>query len=234
MSLSVTLTPGDLGLGYCWPGPQQYLIDICAAILAQVPGIFNGVNFGPNTPAPIDQDKPWIKTDSYGRIIRVYAFSGAWLAPHPVQAGSSAIPLLWKGTESDLWSYDEGGGADPGNAGNPSAVSDTTGPFWIVDHDFDYRIPIGPGENSVAYSGAKTTIAVGGTAGEEKHSLSALEMDHNHLPFPGEVQTGAGSYPAVAILPGAILGAGILPHNNMPPVRAIYFCKRSARKYYVA
>lgn len=232
MSLNVILTIGDLGANYCWPGPQQFANDMVAAMLATLPGTFTGFNFGPNVPAVEDQDKPWIKTDASGHIIRIYTFTGAWLAPHPISAGTLAIPLLWLGSESDLWLYDEGDGTDPAT---PGFVTDTTGSFWEVEHTFDFRFPVGPGTNGTAYDGGgANSISVGGTGGEERHINLITEISHTHTANVVASGVGASGYNVAASTnTGSAVEGVIKSHQNMPPYKGIYFCKRTARKYYV-
>jgi len=255
MATNVTLTAGSLPQGYCFSTLQQYYEDIIAATLAELPGDATFFNFGPDLPDPSDQDKPWIRTDASGNFDRLYTYNGAWVSPHPVPASDSER-RIWVGTEEELWSYDGGDGGDPATA------TDTSGSFWAIDTDFAFAIPMGAGTNATTYDGnPATTLAVGGTAGEERHTITEDELpEHTHVlgnsgynnsgvPVSGgEYISAKGngdpggsdtSYYLVKSLADAAPDVGKvaetgsdLSHQNLPPVRGVHFIKRSARVYY--
>ena len=139
---------------------------------------------GPTTPGAAAQGLPWIRTDVNGNVIGVYTFnttSQKWVSPNPALPASKER-RLWTGTESELWSFDGGDGTDP----TVNTPTETTGAMWQVDHAADFRMAIGPGT-----SGLSTTIAVGQTGGEEKHTLTPTEMSHTHV--TGRMKTNSGS-----------------------------------------
>src|SRR5512139_1932713 len=236
MSVNVEFSLANFAPGYCWAGPQTFATDLIALLTGTIPGTFSSFNFGSTTPAPEDQDKPWIKTDVSGNLEGVYTYNGVWVRPHPVPYASNYV-AMWKGSEADLWAFDGGDGTDPST--NPP--TDTSGAMWVRDTDFDFRIPLGVGTSDTDYGGGATTVAVGGEGGEEKHVLTAAEMPaHSHgLAGAGLVTNQVGGY--------NVQGSGVAvnvvfpvsqgsddAHENMPPYRAVYFIKRSARKYYTA
>jgi hypothetical protein len=245
---NVILTPGVLPQGYCFTSLQQYYTDIINITLAQLPGVFTTFNFGPNLPDPADQDKPWIRTNVDGSLDRVYTFSGLWLSPHAVPP-SSQERRMWGGTEESLWAYDGGDGTDP----TSSPPTETSGAMWKVDHDFDFRFPVGPGTNGSSYnSEAATILNLGDTGGEQKHYLLGGEQGVLYMAAfittcPSE---GGGVYPIAVFslnnvsLTGSVGTAGttvtgeapmataVTAHENMPPYKAIFFIRRTARKYY--
>lgn len=241
MATPVYFTPGTLPEDYCFTTPQQFYNDIINNLIGEIPGNYNSFNFGNDVPDPADQDKPWIRTDGYGNFDRVYTYNGAWVSPHPVPA-SADERRIWVGTENSAWAYDGGDGTDPGT--NPP--TDTTGAMWEVDHDFDFRFPVGVGTNTVSYDGdAATTITLGEEGGEERVDV-LLENLPTDLTIPRQqipVGSGDGDYLAhddsdeedIGVNRDAadddVPGTG---HSlaNMPPFLGVYFIKRTARQYY--
>jgi len=169
------IIPGTLPQD-CYPASadafQKLLLGLARAKLT---ANFNGVVYGENAPASSDWDKLWVRQDSGGNLIRVYTHGsyGVWVSPHPIPVGSLAL-MIWKGSEAELKAYDEG---------VDEAVTAVTGPFWEIDHDFDFKVPVGAGTNGTAYDGNPATVlAVGDTGGEERHVLLEAEMaSHKHL-----------------------------------------------------
>jgi len=183
----IILTPGMLPQGYCWTTPQQFNEDIFEIAQGILPGNFNTFNYGPNKPAPEDQDKPWIRTDNFGNFDRLYTFNGLWVSPNS-DPPSTQERRIWVGSEASVWSFDGGDGSDP----TATPPTDTTGAMWQVDHAFDFRIPMGAGTNPIAYTpNPATTLTIGQTLGEEKHLTSVNELPaHKHL-SPMIVSTGS-------------------------------------------
>jgi len=233
----------------CYPASADaYQKQILALARAVFPGTTAGVSIGDS--APSDHDMVWARTDASGNLIRFYTWGGygVWGSPHPAPP-STSLRYLWVGTEGDLATFDEGTGGDP---------TPTTGPFWVVDHNFDARFPIAPGTLP-----STTLIAVTGTGGEEKHELTEAEMPpHNHevtLVTPitskwagndsgaGKIVTGdsdivEGTDEIEANDPffqtedagGSGDPAETQAHNNIPPYYGVFFIKRTARIYYTA
>ena len=250
-NIQITLTPGVLPQGYCYPGdPQQFNSDIVSIISAVIPGNFSTFNFGPNTPPVDQQDVPWLRTDNAGVIEGWYTFQGSWVRPYPVPP-SSPERRMWAGAEDDLLTYD-GGSDEP--------ITDRTGPFWQVDHSMDVRFPIGPGTSG------SLTIAVNDTGGNSDVTLDGTNVpNHRHVmpihfnngePFPpppwdssggtvavgtgASVQgtenqfVGGGTYKLYTDYNGA--GGGGLPSSVslLPPYKGTFFIKRTARVLVVA
>jgi hypothetical protein len=245
MSASVSFSFGSLAGGYCFSSPSQFASDLFALISGTVS--VNGIVIGSSTPAVGDRDKAWFKLDSTGRLIGVATYLGAWLMPYPVPA-SGKERRMYAGADGagDLWLYDGGDGTDPAGA------TDTSGSFWAIDHDFDFRIPMGPGTNGTSYDGnPATALTQGNNLGEERHTLIQGELPNISLGVLATAGTNAvwcASTATGAVVNGEGLGAaGVtnqpkaltepmgssLSHQNMPPVRGIYMIKRSARKFLV-
>jgi len=203
-------------------------------------------SIGNSLPTTIDPPV-WLRTErdatettgfDYGQMIRWFVWDASvskWLSPHPSPASGSEV-RIWKGTESALWAYDGGDGANP--VYNPP--TDSTGSMWEVDLDFAFRFPVGAGTNSETYDGDPAkTIAPGETGGEERHTLAIPEIPaHAHTyvqwagvaggPFDLSVGIQYGFLPASNT---SSVGGGE-SHENLPPYRGVYFIKRTARKFY--
>lgn len=237
------LTPPTLKPGWC-PKTEQERINVeiggtQVTYLIQTGTSF--FNYGPNTPAPENRIYPWINTTD-GRL---YTFQGGmWTSPNPREPDGEWI--IWPGTEQELWSYDGGDGVDP----NSVAPTDTTGAMWQVVAAMAGRMPIGvgtvPSDGSVA-----RTLIVGNTGGEGKHSLAEDEMPpHTHDVKivarnssgggGGAVTSGTDNTTDNSIPPFTSDSAGgdtqtppvVVPHENLPPYRVVYFAVRTQRKYY--
>lgn len=230
----VTLTAGQLPQGFCFQNPQQYFEAIVAAMSAVLPGAYSTFNFGNSTPAPEDQDKPWIRTDAFGNFDRLYTFNGKWVSPNP-RPPSENERMIWKGSYAQLWAYDGGDGVDP----SATAPTATTGAMWQADTDFSFRVPVGAGTNPTAYDGVNTTIAVGDTGGEQKHVQDKSELcAHEHVSPFFKQNTGGGltqhAYDANGT--GADLNTstegGGKAFNVMQPYRGVIFARRTSRIYF--
>jgi len=248
---AVVLVPGTLPEGYCLSTFQRLLTDFFTLSSAYLPGNYSLFNFGNSEPAPSDRGKPWIRLNNDGSLDRTYVFfMGDWLAPYETPPSSSER-RLWVGLEADLETYD---------GGEAGAVSDTTGPFWTVDHLFDARVPIGPGtftaDPADPTSGA--TIAVGGTGGRENSHETLVAA--NVPPHQHTIGTEKSDDPDVASETGRLrVGGGLevlwqnvatvkvghtrnslgdgtggttaMTFTNLPPYFGTFVIKRTARIY---
>lgn len=227
----VTLIPGTLPQGYCFRGYQQLLIDFVAAITAFLAGQYRTYNYGNSEPVANDRDKPWRRLNVDGSPDRWYDyFNGQWVSPYEVPP-SSDERRLWVGIAVDLETYD---------GGSAGAVTATTGPFWEVDTDFAGKVIVGPG----TLQPSATVIAVGDTGGVDQVTLVINEIPSHGHTIPNAVvgQIGGGGS---AMIGFSGTGPDIIPvgnvattatgggqaHTNMPPYRAAYVIKRTARVY---
>ncbi len=256
MSTPITLLPGTLPEGYCWPGgvggPQQYNFDIVSLIQASLNQNFPGVYVGPTSdPPPADQrDRAWINTDNQ----KIYQYlNGAWRTKYKfINSTTSFLGLIWTGTLANLETFD---------GGSAGAVSDTTGPLWVAIAAFAGRVPI---SNPLATTTAPGQIVDSlGNGGEYKHVLTDLEganAQHVHpfgvsnpssddaffrkvavsatAGYTGYYITGSGpntigaqSTADLVTLPSGLDGAGVtsVGHNTMQPYRTCYFIERTSR-----
>lgn len=248
--MNIVLSLGQLPNPNCWTGPQQFGLDLVAAMSAVMSGSFNGINFGSTLPNPEDQDKPWFRTNPDGSPDRLYVFAGQWISRHPIPAGSR-MNGIWDDTEANLWAYDGGDGKDP-ITNIPTAVS---GAMWQRNFAFGadagspggascFRIPVGIGTNPIAYNTSPdtfpaTSITIGDApGGEERHILtSPTELPaHTHTFWGpiGDVGSTIGgdtasNYGAKETTDSTGLSGS---HNNMPPYYPVIFARRTARQFF--
>lgn len=243
----IVLTPGSLPEGYCFSSYQTLLNDFFNLSSGYGPGNYSFFNYGNTEPAVDDRNKPWLRLNADGSRDDWYVFyTGQWLAPYRVPPSSSER-RLWVGLEADLATYD---------GGEVGAVSDTTGPFWEVDHNFDARFLVGPGTFAVdpADPATGTTVGVGGTGGKENSQVtigSANLAPHTHdigceASDEGDSTDESGRFTVSdgtfhwrtttgkkighTRLGGGTAGAATpLSFTNLPPYRGIFVIKRSAR-----
>lgn len=228
---------------YCFTTPQQFANDIAGGLSGFLPGNFNKI-INSDTEPGVDEriDSLWYKT-SEGRL---YRYDGGWISPHP-STPSGDERRMFLGTEANVWAYDGGDGTNP----SVSAPTANTGAMWEVDHDFDFRMPLGPGTSPAPTS---TTVAVGATGGVENVTLTKDQLPNYALPTksigPDLLTTMWGSPTAGSVFADANVLAGAggnhphqaqawldgggLAHSNMSPYKAIFFIKRTARQNYVA
>lgn len=226
---NVAINTSSVPVGFCFTD--------WATSWPQLVGLLNGTaDVSPNVhigeAAPADLTKAWLKTIS-GVPDRLYYFaSGVWLAKHPIPVGFTMLAPA--GTElADINTLD---------GGETGAVTAFTGPMWAEDEDFRAMFPIGPGTLA-----SGTAIAEGDTGGEEKHSLTVPEIPaHHHVVLASQSDVGSGSA-GLRLRPNSVESDSdadtastggdpttglVVPHNNVPPYRARYFLKRTARSHY--
>lgn len=206
-----------------WP----FLVGLLSADLA---GNLNTFNYGADTPAPDDQDKPWLKLDASGNPDKWYVFSGgSWISRHPVAAG---LIQIYDGNAGTIDTFD---------GGEAGAVTATTGPMWERVTAMDGKFPLGIG---TLESGA--VVAVTNTGGKEKHVLTRAELPAVQIDTVSARRTnvadggsatvtvpagGTGSFITDTPLPTEELGDGEA-HNNLPPYYGVIFLRKTARTHY--
>lgn len=246
----VTFAFAGLPDGYCFTTPQRFAMDIAAGLYGYIPGQYSTIIVSETEPPVADRDKVWFKLEVGGAPtgLPFFYFGGAWVSPNRETAGSQAR-RIFRGSASDVWSYDGGDGTDPST--NPP--SDAAGAMWEIDTDFAARSPIGPG--TLPLSG--TVIAVGDTGGVDQVTLAETQIpEHTHkmaknVSSSTSLQTdqkaiawnglfsGNNAYVLTEGDTPADIGksgpsGGGLAHTNMSPYIATYFIKRTARVYYRA
>jgi hypothetical protein len=233
MSTLLQLLPGSLPENFHPEGWQDFYNRIMELGRAVWPESSTTVNYGSTAPTGAYISFPWIRTNPVTGIFdRVYNYvNGMWLSPHPIppdsEAGGQYFITMWSGTPAALLLY-QGGTADP--------VTAYTGAFWEVYAAMAAKIPIGVG--TLIDTG--TVLALGDTGGEERHTLIEAELPTLtleqgpilRLTYTGPFDVLGGTTCTSTPAPYTI--GSDTPHNNMPPYKAIYFIKRTLRKYYTA
>jgi hypothetical protein len=229
MGQTVNISTSDVPPSYC---PSSIQVDwpfLVALLSAELAGANFTFNYGPDTPAPDDQDKPWFKTDANFLSERWYTFSsGAWVSLHPEAPGSVK---MYEGLEATIETYD---------GGEAGTVTATTGPMWEKVTALNGRFPLGPGTLA-----SGTVVAVTNTGGEEKHELTEEELPNITIQTKqrSDLQDGGGSIAHFthATFPGDTVDVDefggdadgeTVAHNNMPPYYGIFFIRRTARTHY--
>jgi hypothetical protein len=230
MGQDVIIQTADVPEGYCATSFREAWAFGVSLLSAQTSGNSTTFNFGPDTPVPDDQDKPWLKTDSANLPERWYAFSnGAWVSRHPLPAGSV---IMYEGSEASIETFD---------GGEAGAITATTGPMWEKVSSMNGRMPIGPGTLP-----STTVLNVGDQGGEEEHELVPEETPlHSHnikynnvhdLQVSSDKDRIAFSDTGTQTVETSEVGGNIdgdtEPHNNLPPYTAIFFIRRTARTHY--
>lgn len=259
MSTPVSLRPGSLPTGYCYPpNPQTFNYDIVTRIIASLDENFPGIYVGPTEPPANQRDRIWF--NSSPTCLKFYFYvNGDWMRVYDVPASSNQ-ESIWKGAEADLVTY---------AGGSAGGVGPATGPLWEVDHEIDGRTIVGPG--NIPGTSPAVSITIGATVdsnsltGEYQVTLTeaqgatgshthAFGLSHNgnddayfnkgglntvpsYLGFyitgsNGNVEQAQTTADLYTSAPGAD-GAGVtaIGHNNMMPYIGRFVIKRTARIY---
>lgn len=221
--LNLTLTPGTAPFGSQLPSSTQALLDFIAAYMTIAgAGNFNGINFGPNTPAPQNRGNPWFQTDNLGNPIAFNSWNGTAWTPIPIVVPSGASSFrptspspyqeFWDSTIGCLIIWNASVGQWTTASGVPGDIKEVitttlaqaliNNPGWAQE-----TTTIG---TVIGGAGSATGIAVahaqGQQIGEEAHVLVVTELaSHTHPEIYGtftanSFQNGpqaSGVYPAV-------------------------------------
>jgi len=230
----ITLTAPSLPANYCPASYQKLANDIIGGTQATFNSTIGNsfFNFGPTYPAINNRIFPWLDQDGNWWIYD----QSLWLRKNIV-AASGYDRRIFVGTTTDLLSYDGGDGT--------ATATNTTGPMWEVDTEFEARFPVGVGafvaSGAVAVMGKATSTSI---VGEDKHTLTVPEMPkHTHSMTWDSNDTSGGDqlntlyYGPEANIPNNMIKdtgstGGDVAHNNLPPFYGVYFIKRTSRVYY--
>jgi len=221
--LTLFLSPGTVPANDPLPSSAQALVNYISAYtnIAGATG-FNGINFGPNTPAPQNRSLPWFKTDTSGNPIGLFSWNGtAWTTiPTQVSTGPTssrpATPsdgseyydttirclIIWNAAASN-WTTAAGSIGDLKEVtATTLAAALTANPGW-QQHTASSGCVIGGAD--VNTNGPASAHAAGTLIGEESHLQAVSELPaHTHPEIygtnTGSFQNGpqaSGVYPAV-------------------------------------
>lgn len=246
---------------YCFTTANRFAQDIANAISGYLKGEYNTFNYGNTEPAVEDRSKPWFRLNGDGSPDKWYVYhGGAWVSPHPVPP-SSQSRIIWVGIEADLWAYDGGDGTNPSSTAPSDTVGAMW--EKDSNFSFRFPLGAGTSPSVTQPSGditGGTTVGAGDTGGSED---TEVVLDSTKLPphthpisidgdgvsaneEEGRFRVGAGteldwqestnssSVGYTRETGGTDDEAQPISHTNMPPFIGVYFCKRTARKFYVA
>lgn len=256
MSFPVDLTAGTLGLD-CYPEtPQEFHEASVAAIQAEMDASFSGIIMSATVPSVDDQDKLWFNTtDGF-----VYHFSGGfWVRPHPLPPAAITERLIWPHTEAELWSYQGGDGTDPSvTAPTPTSGAmwevdhDYDGRFLIAAGSIPDTTPartvlIGSTTDSQGEKGMYTQTLERANLPAERLKLFGADSVGEPLVDIGadsvvarraDVSSDAQSYRASEDAAKTDPEYGVTDELgdgdafvNAPAYKAVYFAKRTARRF---
>lgn len=166
--MNAPIIVGQLPADYCYPSNAQQLLDDFGDIShAEVPDNVTGVVFGPNEPGPTFP--LW-----YNTTLDLMFTWDAGLGIRKARYWADANPdyRIWvEMTEAQVKLWDNPSGADA-----TLGALTYTGPFWVVDHNYDARFPLGAG---TLIAGA---VAVGAIGGAEQKTLGPTHVaPHRHF-----------------------------------------------------
>lgn len=248
----LSFATGNFPEGYCPNSYQQLAIDIAHALSGYLPGNFTSFNIGSTEPTPENRDKPWLQLDAATcRPIRIYYWSGdgAWVSLHPDFPGKV---VMYEGLEADVETLD---------GGEAGAVTATTGPMWEIVTEMAARFPMGPGTlPGYQIPPVPVVVPVGATGGLDGKAITQTSANlpaHNHqinceasdAPDAATTETqrftvadgtlhwrtGVSASAKVGFTrDNTIDPGGVTPLDvpTVPPYRAIWFIRKTARLYY--
>lgn len=249
MSIPVILRPGTLDLDCYPPEPQTLNEAIINAAHAEMDASFSGIVMSLTAPDVDDQDKAWFNlTNGF-----LYFFSGGyWVRPHPILPSAIGLRILWPHTEAELWAYEGGDGSDP----STSAPTPTSGAMWEVDSTFAGKFILAPG----TLSPSGDVVGIGSTGGAdeielavenlpehfhyisnsnasgtqllaETHSMTVAGVESGGATDRNYTLTGLSAATNPADVGRSSLTGDGDPTPIVPPYKAIYVAKRTARRY---
>lgn len=241
------LVPGTLPTNFCPSGAgalQTIYETMFALAYANLPaGAGYTIKVSATAPSADEQTTVvWVKVDGSGFPLGWYKYqSGFWCMPATQTGHPEDERRIFMGAESDVWAYDGGDGSNP----STSAPTQYTGAMWEVDHTFDARFPLGAGTLPLA----GTAVAVGATGGLDQVTIAEAQLPVHHHSFTVEAlnASGDGSGCLTGGKDDAISPRPDGTYTNdtedtgsgtalaiMPPYKAVYFLKRTARRFYTA
>lgn len=236
-STPIVLLASPPPTGTCYPSEyNQVFVDVANYVRGILSGTTSFIIQGATEPDPADRDKLWAKDDGFIYGFNLYG-QGKWVSKYWPPAGANGFRMWWDGSEADLNTFDGGDGG---------IVTATGGTFWVRDTNYDGKFSLQAG----TLQPSATVVAIGATGGVDQVGLTAAQ---NGAHFHNIQLTGFrtnlesltaqwfappnGSVPVTNPATGTVStdpdGNGD-PHTNVPPYRAGFWAKRSARIWRVA
>jgi hypothetical protein len=246
--VNLPIIPPTLDANYCFTSYQQLANDIVGGAIVQfdATGSF-GVLVQTTTPTPAQRNNfLWFNLTTE-HLLRYDTGLGEWVQKHYVPASD----------ERRWWFEGVAGNVPLVDGGEVGAVGLAAGPFWEIDHNYDARMPLGAGTLP-----STTVVAVSGTGGVETVTLAKVNLPTDEIDVKtaivGRIATGS-DVPVVGNTYGSdsLAGSGrsvdsttsdfsdryytrgrTLPLGSgtafsvLPPYRAGYWLKRTARVYW--
>lgn len=247
--LPVSIIPPEFAEGYCPASIQAFANDLLNGATLQGDATLDTTVISETAPA--NHTKLWFKLDgslnpfAIAGGIPLFKWSntlGTWVARHPALPGTHR----WE-------EFTAPGDIDTYEGGTAGAVTDTTGPFWEIDTDYNGRSPMSPG--AIPTANPAKTLGYGENYGEGAHTQLGQEVGTHTHPLAADaditntdgtidfVQTGS---PGPGIMKG-LTGTAVTPlsvQNNtytttqqaMPvlhPIRGMSAIRRTTRLYFV-
>lgn len=122
----------------CFQSEQQRLNAFSTQQFVELPDELSSLIISPDQPSVEQQDALWLQTDATNNPIQYFLFSSqyaAWVWPHSIPPEDPRL-FLYAGDAGDV---------DDLDGGNSNAVTDTDGPFWIIESAFTDLLPVGAG-----------------------------------------------------------------------------------------
>lgn len=237
--------PPSFPADYCYPAqPQQFANDLVNGMTLEFASDIGSIayNIGDTLPSAENRIFPWFRTiggypDDWYKFV-----GGSWLTAFKGDYADPGDRQLWEGLEANVPTKD-GGEVGP--------VTLTSGPFWEIDHNYDGRSPMGPG--NIQDATPAKTLSVGENFGEGSHMQVADEIGPHLHPFQAGASIQSGNNVKVVTSGGgAVVGLQIGGSGNadtdlsvgantftttqqktpiIHPVRGIWMLKRTARVY---
>lgn len=217
--------------GYCFTGWSQFSSDFVQGLAGETDGDSTFFNDGDTTPSPDNRIYPWLPSSFSGSNPPAFVYkyvNGVWIMPNPIPPG---VVWMWTGLEADIPTLD---------GGEAGAITDTTGPMWEKLATMDGRFPLGPG----TVNGVVVGVGAQGGAGtvtliEENLPIHEIQgysyLAGTNLATPGLIvddDRSAALNGTVADSFGGDANGDTVAFPAIPPYTAIWFIKRTARRFY--
>lgn len=229
--------------GYCWQSdPNVTFQNFVSLTHAEVPENITGVAHGPT--APMGDTVKLFYSTVFDRLYSFHSL-GIWVSRYWCE-NDPRIKMITEKDVAAVAAWDNPNGAVVVGA------EAHTGPFWEIDHNYDARIILGPGTLPVqalvvpvgGFGGVDAAIQTEGEVGKHRHKITIGPEANTDSYLPAEAHEAGGlrvkggtEALTFEITGNTVVGqtrqnggaAVVTPMSRMPPYRAAYVVKRTAR-----